>query len=166
MNVGVLAGRAACAAVIAFTASASAQIRFLETTMDGTEEVPPNNSPGTGTARVRLNIATGEVVLTGSYSGLLANSTLAHIHGLAPRGATASPIVDLTHSFATSGTVGGSGVLNQTQIDGMLNGLTYINVHSTQFAAGEIRGQFELVPAPGAGGVLALAALAVMRRRR
>ncbi|MCB9845079.1 MAG: CHRD domain-containing protein [Phycisphaeraceae bacterium] len=42
---------------------------------------------------------------------------------------------------ATSGTVSGGGTLNATNAQGMLDGRTYVNVHSTTFAGGEIRGR-------------------------
>lgn len=167
MMVRRMAMVAGAASLLAAAGSASAQLKYFTSSLDGSQEVPPRNTPATGEADVVLNTATGEVSVLGTYQGLIGGpSTMAHIHGLAPPGANAGIIVHLTHSFATSGTISGNGVLNQTQIDGMLNGLTYLNIHNGVFPGGEIRGQILLVPSPAGVGALALAGLAALRRRR
>jgi len=49
------------------------------------------------------------------------------------------------------------------QFDGLMNNLTYLNIHSTVNPGGEIRGQV-IVPAPA--GLLALTVLPFAARRR
>ena len=51
---------------------------------------------------------------------------------------------------------------------GMLGGMSYLNIHSTTFPGGEIRGTLNSVPEPGVLSLLGLAlvGLAYMRRRK
>lgn len=156
----------AIAAVTALVASsaASAAVWTVTVNLDGLQEFPSNASPGTGTADVTVNDVTGLVIISGTYSGMLGNVNNAHLHGLAPAGANAGVLFGLTQTGGTSGTISGSGTLSAANLAGLLNNLTYINIHSTAFPGGEIRGQV-IVPAPVsmlAVGVLPFAA----RRRR
>jgi hypothetical protein len=70
----------------------------------------------------------------------------------------------------TSGTLIGMATLaNETQESELLSNLWYINIHTTSFGGGEIRGQVQVVPIPAAvwlfgSGLLGLVALA--RRRK
>jgi hypothetical protein len=56
------------------------------------------------------------------------------------------------------------------QIDNLLNGRAYINFHTSQFGAGEIRGNIAVIPEPATGVIAAccvgLALLVVRRRNR
>jgi len=146
MRTGLMAFVAAAGIV----AAAQAEIIVYNIPMKGSQEVPSNASPGTGTAQITLNTTTGGVSVTGSYSGMLSNVTAAHIHGLAAAGANAGVIVGLTTSGGTTGTISGSGTLTAGQVTGMQNGLTYVNVHTTGLPGGEIRGQIVPLPLPGA----------------
>ena len=104
-----------------------------------------------------------------SYSGLSGNSTAAHIHGPAPVGQPASVVYGLSGSpFGTpSGTLSGT-ILNltPTDISQLNNGLWYVNVHSTTFGGGEIRGQVTAVPEPGTMALIGLAGGLMMAARR
>ena len=55
-------------------------------------------------------------------------------------------------------------------INGLLNGLTYLNIHTTAFPGGEIRGFVVVVPEPEAYALLvaglAMIGLATRKRRR
>ena len=99
---------------------------------------------GTGAATVTLNTVTGDVTVNGTFTGLTGPPTMAHIHGLATPPATAGVIVTLTatpnSTVNTTGTLTGAGTLNATNLAGMLNGQTYLNIHTTAHPGGEIRG--------------------------
>jgi hypothetical protein len=119
----------------------SANVTVYAVQLTGANEVPMNASTATGSVTVSLNPATGAVMVSGSYSGLTAAATKAHIHGPADPGMSADIIVTLTQSGGTSGTVSGGGTLNPSQITDMQNGKTYVNVHTSTYPDGEIRGQ-------------------------
>jgi len=156
------AGVIAVLAVAAVAMPASAIVYNFS--MDGAQEVPPVPTTGTGQCTVNLDEGTGAVSVSCSYQNLIGTVNNAHIHGLAPPGMNAGVIVPMSQTGGTSGTATGNGVLNAAQIQGMLDGLTYVNIHSTFRPGGEIRGQ--VVPEPATLGLLALGGLLATRRRR
>ncbi|MCC7435207.1 MAG: CHRD domain-containing protein [Methanoregulaceae archaeon] len=159
--------RIACAVGALVTVSmASAFTWTLSGLMDGSQEVPPNASPGFGSFTGTLDDVTGAITLTGSFSGLLAPAVAAHIHGPALPGVNGPVILPLTVSNATSGTVTGNGVFTPAQVANLLSGLNYVNIHTSTFPGGEIRGQITAVPEPGTLAALGLGAAAFLRRRR
>ena len=149
------------AAVAALTAceSSTESKPTYSASMTGAKERPnPVTSNGTGTFTATLdgNTLTYEL----SFTGLSTNSTGAHIHGPATTEQFTNVLVDFNATAAgrsiilgaASGT--GSGTINIAPTAGITAtvsgdslrklldlGLLYVNVHSTQFGAGEIRGQ-------------------------
>jgi glucose/arabinose dehydrogenase len=109
--------------------------------LEGGQQVPAANSGGTGSCTVTVNALTGGVSVGCSYSGLNADATVSHIHGPAAPGENAGVILPLTVAGGTSGLVTGGGTLGPLEIQQILDGQTYVNVHSTAFPPGEIRGQ-------------------------
>ena len=109
-------------------------------TLTGAQETPPNNSTATGRATLLLSPdeKTGRVSL--AFESLSSSQTAAHIHGPAAAGATAPPLFDLPMGQVSDFPI----TLTAAQVQDLKNGLFYINVHSTNFTAGEIRGQFGL----------------------
>jgi hypothetical protein len=156
---------AAAVALALIGASADAAVFQFSANLSGSQEVPPNPSPGIGTGTFTFDDATNILTVNATFSGLLANANNAHIHiGAA---GVAGPVVFFTpFTPSTSGTVTGSGALTGTQITALFAGNLYLNIHSTAFTAGEIRGQLIQIPAPGALALLGLAGLAGSRRRR
>jgi len=123
--------------------------------------VPANIAPSTGkgSATVTLNETTKTVVVSGSYADMSAPVTAAHIHGPAAKGATGGVVVGLT---VTPDVVPAIAVIEATysgklslaatdlsddQITDMKAGMHYINVHTSQNPAGEVRGQISNNPA-------------------
>ena len=121
---------------------------------------------GSGTAMFTLDDATGIVtLLSGSFSGLSGNTTVAHIHGYSGPGMNSSPVVDLTIDLGVmSGNII-SAAMTPVNSASMLSGLTYVNVHTSTFPGGEIRGQLTVVPEPASLSLLGIGGLALFSRR-
>ena len=66
---------------------------------------------------------------------------------------------DLTGSATWDG-------MSQSDVDALLAGNLYINFHTSEYPAGEVRGQITKIPAPGAAALFGLGGLAIARRRR
>lgn len=123
--------------------SASAQLLFVAE-MDGDQAVPPAASLGDGNLAVTLNAAETSISVSGDFFLLSGNATNAHIHGPASPGAPGAVIFTLgftptnnTGAFITNQTF----TVNATQRDQLKAGLWYVDVHTTAFPSGEIRGQ-------------------------
>lgn len=120
--------------------------QVIEAFLSGAQETPRNPSTGRGYGTVTLNAAQDAILVFLEYSGLAGSNTLVHIHGPAPRGIAAAPIIDLPASGASSGTFSvGPLAITPTQRTQLKAGLWYFNVHSTApgSAGGEIRGQLD-----------------------
>ncbi len=126
----------------------SATIHNLVANMSGAQENPPIITTGTGTCAVTLNDVTRQVTVSGTYQSLTGTASLCHIHGPAPVGMNANVVISLTQSGGTSGTISGGGTLTAQQVLDMLNGLHYVNLHSSFAGGGEIRGQVFPPPPP------------------
>lgn len=108
--------------------------------LQGSQEVPASGSAGTGTVSSLLDAVTGNIFITGSFSGLGSNATAAHLHQQRP-GQNGGVILPLSISLSTSGTVTGSGTLTAAQADAVKNGAGYVNIHSDLIPSGELRAQ-------------------------
>lgn len=148
-------------------ATASADLIMLMADLAGANERPnPVNSPGTGSAMLMIDTVTGNWDLTGNYQGLLSAAVAAHIHGFADVNNNAPVLVGLNFTQATGGTLTGNGVFTMSQVTSFTQGLGYVNVHTSGFPGGEIRGQLMMVPGPSSAMMLGLGGLACARRRR
>lgn len=141
----ILAAAALCLAV-----SASAQTTYT-CALTGTSEVPANASPATGSATVILDVTQTQLSISVQFANLTTAYTASHIHGPAPVGTNAAVkwgFVGLPAGWVFSN-ANRDGVLTNFAVAGVtatdvanLNaGLFYVNVHSTTFPGGEIRGQ-------------------------
>jgi len=119
----------------------SANVTTFNMTLTGGQEVPVNTSAATGNVQVQLNRSTGAVTVTGTFSGLTSDATVAHIHGPAAQGQTAPPLITLTVPNSAAGSVTGTGTMSNVQMTDMLGGMTYVNIHSSTYPDGEIRAQ-------------------------
>lgn len=107
--------------------------------LTGDQEVPPVDTPGTGRAVLALSADTTQFVYQVSVTDTLGTIVAAHIHK-APPGVDGDIIFPLdTSSNPLSGTVS----LNTEQIFDLLQGLYYVNIHTSVETGGEIRGQVE-----------------------
>ena len=139
----------------------------LFASIDGLQEVPPSGSPGTGTGVMTYDDITNLLSWNIAYSGLIGTPTLSHFHGPAPVGINAGVQVDIVANSGGSITspMIGSATISDPQEADLLAGLWYINIHSTAYASGEIRGQVQAVPIPPAlwlfgSGLLGLVGIA------
>jgi hypothetical protein len=185
----------ACAAALLFAAGAAqAHIEVFTATLTGPGESPPNPSPGTGFTETVIDPDTFHMTVHVEFAGLTGTTTASHIHGpTAVPGTGVAGVMTPTPTFpgfplgVTSGTYdhdfdmtlassynpaflsaqGGDPLVAFSALFGAVEeGRAYLNIHSSTFGGGEIRGFLTLVPAPGAAGLVALGGLVASRRRR
>lgn len=173
-------------ASLAFPVSTIADPITFTIDLTGTAEVPPNSSPGSGSARVTIDPDDNTLALVGHFENLVGTTTAMHFHcctavpfrgtaGVATRvpSFTAFPlgVRDGTFDFVVdllapgelrTGFVTAIGGTPQDAVDalfaGLLEGRAYLNIHTTFRPAGEIRG-FIAEPSSLALAALALVAL-------
>jgi hypothetical protein len=122
----------------------------------------------TGSGSGTLTVHDGLLLDYGiTFSGLSGTVNNQHIHGPALPGVNAGVLVPF--AAPVGNLLSGANVsITQTALDHMNNGLAYVNIHTTTFSGGEIRGQITLVPEPTTATLLGLgvAGLVVARRRK
>lgn len=127
---------------------AEATIINYTSILSGLQEVPPNASPATGVVSGTYDDLLGELTWNLNWSGLLAPATAAHFH-LAPSGVAGPVQVPITGVAGfTSGAVSSFANISTIQGTELLDGNWYINIHSSIFPGGEIRGQITASPTP------------------
>lgn len=152
-------------ALLCLSGPALAESFFVE--LKGFEEVPSISTRARGSFTAVLNAEAGTIAYQLSYSGLQGDVRQAHIH-FGQRGVNGGVSVflcdtsfnpdptDLAPTCPQSGTV--SGILRANNVIGpaaqglsatefvelkraIRHGVAYVNVHSTTFPGGELRGQ-------------------------
>ena len=145
--------------------------------LSGALEVPPTPSTGTGFATVVLNTTANTMFVDVLFSGLTGTTTASHIHccvaspflhanaGVAtqvptflnlPLGVTSgnfTQLLDLTlaSSYNPAFVTAEGGTVPDAEaalVAGMENGESYLNIHTTSFPGGEIRGLLAQTPEP------------------
>jgi len=185
---------ALAAAMMGAASMAHAALINLFVNLSPLNEVPATNSSGTGTASFLLDTAAhtleGHIV----FSGLTSNTTAAHIHcclaspfqvanvGVAtlvpafpgfPLGVTSGAddfVLQLNNASAYNPAfvTAQGGLVNAEAafVAGLTTGRTYLNIHTTQFGGGEIRGFVVPEPMTISLFALGLAAAGFVSRRR
>ena len=172
---------AACA-LVALPLAANASLVTYSFNLDGSHETPPNASSAAGSAQLTFDDVADTLTFALAGFNLLGVPMAAHIH-FAPAGVKGPPVYNLgTHADSGGPLVIGSFVIPNSfgmagedkSIDAALIALInatpsnfYVNLHTTVFPGGIIRGQLAAVPLPPAVWLLgsAFAGLGVLRRR-
>jgi hypothetical protein len=128
----------AMSACVALGAPARAEKMTMKVNLTSASEVPPNTSPGKGTADVTYDTTSKLLTWKVTYSGLTGPATMAHFHGPAEAGKNAAVVIPFRD--AASGAEG-SATLTDAQAADLMAGKMYINVHTEANKGGEIRGQ-------------------------
>lgn len=177
------------AASLALPMAASAAIQVYSFGLDGSQEVPPNASQASGFATITVDDGLDTISFVVQGFDLQGTFAAAHIHGPAPVGVNTGFVFNLVTNadvamafpFATSyllvgtGKAAGASVVNDPgpSLADDINAkpwLYYVNLHTSAFPGGEIRGQ--LAPIPEAStyammlGGLGLVGFMAARRRR
>jgi len=137
--------RAALLALVAATLGAcssgpwgAAEQRF-SARLAGTSEVPANASPATGTLEATLDRNTHLLRWTLTYAGLSGPVKAGHFHGPAVIGQNAGVVVPFTSSLDNP--IEGQATVTPEQVADLMAGKWYVNLHTANFPAGELRGQ-------------------------
>jgi len=154
--------------IVFFGASYVSSGQIYWVSLSGPAEVPANNSPGTGKATITIDAVANTMRVQVTFSGLVAGVTASHIHSATavPGSGTAGVATTLpTFAGFPSGVTGGTydqtfnmllaSSYNPSFVTanggtpasawtalraGISAGRAYLNIHSTTFSGGEIRG--------------------------
>src|SRR5712691_2425949 len=126
--------------------------RHLTATLQGVSEVPgPGDSDGTGIASIRLRPGRQQVCFALQVSGITLPAAAAHIH----QGATgvAGPVIVTLAPPGSAGTSSGCVATPRSTVLAILSNPAgyYVNVHTTDFPNGALRGQLSASPGHGQG---------------
>lgn len=170
------------AAVAALAAApASAAVFVYDANLAGKNERPAAASPGTGFGTVTVDDIANTMRVQIDFSGLIGNTLASHIHCCRPFGtnaqvATTTPTfpgfplgvtsgtydqtfdMTLASSFNPAFVTAHGGNVTQARADlfaGLAATQAYLNVHTSVFPGGEIRGQlFARVPEPASWALM------------
>ena len=182
---------ASVAAVTLAASAAQGAIVQYAASLNGPSESPPNQSPATGSATFAYDTDTHSLTISIIFSGLVGTTTVAGVHAgtvLSPGNQTSGVAYFMdgwatglqsgtyTSTFdMTTATYGGvytaahGGTAASAAADllaAMSNGRAYLNLRTTTYPVGEIRGFITLVPAPGMLALIGMCGVLTGRRRR
>jgi hypothetical protein len=162
--------------------------------LDGQSEAPPNASPGVGFATVTIDDVNFTMRVQATFSGLIGNTTAAHIHA-----ATANPLtgtagvatqvpsfsgfplgvkagsMDTTFDLNVASSYNPSYITNNggtvasaraALLAAIDQERSYFNIHTSFVPGGEIRGFLQPTPAPPGVILLGVGGVCLLARRR
>ena len=147
----------ASACTLALAAPALAQTTYVCVLSGGTE-VPPVTTQANGNATVVLDASQTQLSISCQFQNLTGTYQSSHIHGPGPAGTNqpvkwgfSSPAAPWVFTNTNhDGTISNflvTGIV-AADVTNLNNGQFYVNVHSTVFPGGEIRGQLGSNPVP------------------
>ena len=182
---------ASVAAVTLAASAAQGAIVQYAASLNGPSESPPNQSPATGSATFAYDTDTHSLTISIIFSGLVGTTTVAGVHAgtvLSPGNQTSgvayfmdgwatglqsgiytSTIDMTTATYGSVYTAAHGGTAASAAADllaAMSNGRAYLNLRTTTYPGGEIRGFITLVPAPGMLALIGMCGVLTGRRRR
>jgi hypothetical protein len=126
------------AATMLSVTTAVAETITLKADLKGSNEVPPNNSPASGTAEATFDTSTKLLTYTITYKELTGPALGAHFHGPVEAGKNAGIVLPFK---TVQSPIQGSATLTDEQAADLLAGKWYANVHTAANPGGELRGQ-------------------------
>ena len=134
----LIAGIALLVGVAGATPPAQAEKITLKADLKGSNEVPPNASPATGTAEATLDTETKVLSWKVTYADLTGPAMGAHFHGPSEAGKNAG----IALPFKTvQSPIEGTATLTDNQMADLIAGKWYANIHTGANPGGELRGQ-------------------------
>ncbi len=131
--------RTLLAAGVLVAAGGFAVAAELKVTLTGAEETPPVATSATGTGSIAI---AADKTVRGTIKTTGIDGTVAHIHVGAP-GQSGPPIITLEKGADGVWSVPAGSKLTDEQYASFKAGQLYVNVHSAEHKAGEIRGQLK-----------------------
>lgn len=127
------------AAAMAGIAALPAHAETITLTAElGANEIPPNDATAAGKATMTLDTETKQLSWTVTHEGISGPLIGAHIHGPAPSSDNAGILIPLD---AGTNPIEGSVEVTDEQATYLLDGETYVNLHTEKHPGGELRGQ-------------------------
>jgi hypothetical protein len=124
--------------MLALAASLCSQTAWYACHLDGAHQVPPATTPASGWAVVRHTLANNSLVVYLHHDALATSATAAQLHaGLA--GQNGAALLSLSKTGINAWT--GSMTLSAAQASLLAQDSLYLDVHSSAFPGGELRGQ-------------------------
>jgi hypothetical protein len=130
----------ACAATFALAAPAFAGTVNLKAALKAANEIPPNDSKGTGVLTATYDDASKKLTWKGTYADLTGPAVAAHFHGATPPSPPAGNGAVAVPAPAPASPFEGSATLTDEQAAELLAGKWYFNIHTAANKGGEIRG--------------------------
>lgn len=114
----------------------------LTATLNGASEKPTSTtSTATGTFTGNLNTTTRVLSYTVTYQGFTEPLTGGHLHRISNPDGTGP--IDIPFKSLANPIIETTSPLSQSQVDGLLAGQYYANLHTAKYPAGEIRGDIK-----------------------
>lgn len=120
--------------------SAARAERFFGASLSASNQTVFTESPGEGQVEFELDLNTLNLSWTLEFSNLTSPIVGIHIHGPAQAGTNGPQTLELWETNAQS-PVQGSQTVTEAQVQYMLQGWTYVSIHTQQHPRGEIRGK-------------------------